>query len=176
MSQQTYNKDECDKYGPMKFEVNHFLLRLPRSCISTTRYTTSQFVFMHEYKQQGYSSISPQINTNTFSKTETDTVIKNYIWNPLFSLKKTYTYDNDKHYPAVFMCYLKSRLGLKNIDSEKELEQFITLIRNEVFKRVVYTIKPGLLTAATKVGKNTIRFNNPCTYEIKERWRHWLHG
>jgi hypothetical protein len=159
-----------DKYGKEVFTVKGKVLNLPRASSCRKVYKTTKLLTMTQAGPYVYS-VSPHINEKHYTATESLSKIKEMIWYNFFNHEEDYEYDESRHYPKPFKIYLDYRLGL-NIEIG-EVDIFITLVRNGVFDRVVYTAPPRLIAGANWIADGTLRMSDPHFYVIRPGWPNW---
>lgn len=160
-----------DKYGQDVFTIRGKVLNLPRLSVCRKVYKTTKLLTMSEVGPYVYN-VEPHINEKHYTDAESLSKVKEMIWYNFFDHEKGYDYDESRHYPKSFKIYLDYRLALKNIESDN-LDIFITLVRNGVFDRVVYTSSPRLIAGANWVADGTLRMTDPHFYVIRPGWPDW---
>jgi len=175
-----YNIGEEDRFGPMRFVIKNFVRNIPRSNVySRECITTTGLVLKHietEDKKSRKYIAEPFYTNSVFSKEEAEIIIKKYIWNTFFELSDNYRYCNERHYPMAFKIYLKDKLNIKTLNSHTDVDIFIDLIKNKIFKKVTYVFSPCLLAATytTTNSGDIIKIHNPYVYSLQHEWKHWL--
>jgi hypothetical protein len=159
-----------DRYGQDVFTVKGKTLNLPRTSICRKVYKTTKLLTMSQVAPYVYN-VTPHINEKHYTNAESLSKVKKIIWYNFFDFEIGHEYDESRHYPKPFKIYLDYRLAL-NIEIN-ELDTFITLVRNGVFDRVVYTASPRLIAGANWVADGTLRMTDPHYYVIKQGWPNW---
>ena len=161
-----------DSFGSMAFPVKNIIETIPRSHISNYKHINLESLILN--KSDNKYTVHPNRNTKYFSKDEADIAIRKYIWDTFFKEDTPCNYSESMHYPTMFKVYMETKLGL-NLQDYDTLNNFIVLVRNALFTRIIFLFKPYFIQAVnTLINNSPIRIHNEPVYEIKQKWKYWV--